>query len=552
MKKLICILLILGLCLSLAACGGGTKGGTTTPTNAPSGGSTPAPTNAPSGGSSAPTSAPSGGNEQPAEDPMAYTLVMGARDDITNEGKNLMLDTLTWRINGYQASDYLISCEPNADYTEYTLHVTPNITFSDGTPLTAEVIKYSIEALAPSSNLGFKDVLSDIEVVDDQTCVMHFGGKSFLTLEFELSHIFCIKPGAATEEGNIIDWTGTGPFVLVDRQPDTSATLERREDYWNPAKKPEGVKRIIWKVIPDEAARLMALEKKEVDVLGPDSHAGAQISYSALSDIIKEGKLNVDFRESGSPQTLMYNYTNGLMSDIELRKAVTYAIDRQAIIDAATYGIGFPMYTFLPDDAQYAARNGEHFEFDPEISKKILADAGYVDTNGDGIVEKDGQNIVLRYVTRSGESDRTIAILIADSLAQVGLGCEISALEAAASNELVNKGEFDICKCHPWTTAMAYMSWRGGYSDYDNWGPGFGVSDNFPGYLETIQTSIDEEEIYATFDKVWAEVYAAYPAVPLFSAGSHRLYTDEISGLLWHRGNAVNVIDLSEVVINRK
>ena len=525
MKKLLSILLILCLCLSLAACSG---------TN--SGGSQPA-------GNTA-TEAP-----KAAENPMAETLVVGARADFTNEGKNLVYDMLMFRINSYEASAYVVSSEHNADYTEFTLTVTPGIKFTDGTPVNAEVIKYSIEALLPTSNLGFKSVLNNIEVKDDSTLILHLDAP-FLNMDYELSYIYCVKPGAISEDGNFLSWIGTGPYILKEHQQDVRAEFTRNEDYWNKAKmgKP---KTVIWKVMPDELTRVMALEKKEVDVIGPDSHASSQLSNSTLKEIQDKGQLTIMTRSGSSPQTYMYNYVEGPMADIELRKAVTYAIDRQAMVETAARGFGQVMGTFLGDDAKYAARNGEGYTYDPEISKKILADAGYKDTDGDGFVEKDGQKVVLRFVTFSADNYRTIAVLFQENLKAVGIDMEISAIENTLFYERTNSGDFDICMCHPWTTATAYMNWRGGYSTYDNYGPGFGVNDNFPGYLETINTSTDEDEIYATFDKVWAEIYAAYPATPLYAGMSSYVHTDEVSGFIWTRGTQ-NLIDFSEVVINRK
>ncbi len=525
MRKLICLLVVLCLCLSLAGCSGSSGGGD----KQPAGNNTAAP--------------------QAAADPMAETLVIGAKADFTNEGKNMVFDMLMYRVNSYEATAYVVSSEHNADYTEFTLTLTPGIKFSDGAALTAEDIKYSIETELPISNLGFGSVLDSIEVKDDSTLIVHLNAP-FLNMDYELSYIYAVRPGTISDDGNYIAWIGTGPYILADHQQDVSATFTRNENYWNKAKmgKPRTV---IWKVLPDETTRVMALEKKEVDVIGPDSHAAAGIAASTLSEIKKKGVLKIMDRVGGSPQTYMYNYTNGPMSDLELRKAVTYAVDRQAMLDTAAFGFGYVMGTFLGDDAKYAARNGEGYTYDPEKAKQILADAGYKDTDGDGFVEKDGQKVVLQFVTFSGDTYRTIAVLFQESLKAVGIDCEINALENTLFYERTNSGDFDICMCHPWTTAMAYMTWRGGYSDYDNFGPGFGVNDNFPGYLEKILTSTDEEEIYATFDKIWAEIYAAYPATPLYAGMSVYVYTDEVSGFIWTRGTQ-NLIDFSEVVINRK
>lgn len=541
MKKLICILLALCFCLSLAACAD------TASKPAADGGSAPAATPAPAASGDGQSAS---GTESPTpEDPMASTLVIGAKADFTNEGKNLIYDMLMFRVNSYEATDYVVSSTHNADYTEFTLKVTPGIKFTDGTPLTADMIKYSIEAQLPTSNLGFGSVLEKIDVKDDETLVLQLSAP-FLNLDYELSYIYCVKPGEISDDGNFVEWVGTGPYVLTDHQQDVRAEFTRNEDYWNPAKK-GAPKTVVWKVLPDETARVMALEKKEVDVIGPDSHAASGLSYSTLNEINKKGELTVMSRVGGSPQTYMYNYTNGPMADLELRKAVTYAVDRQTMLDTAAFGYGYVMGTFLGEDSKYAARNGEGYTYDPDMARKILADAGYADTNGNGIVEKDGQDLKLRFVTFSGDTYRTIAVLFQESLKAVGIDCEISALDSALFYERTNAGDFDICMCHPWTTAVAYMTWRGGYSDYDNFGPGFGVNDNFPGYLETILTSTDEEEIYATFDKVWAEIYAAYPATPLYAGMSTYVHTDEVSGFIWTRGTQ-NLIDFSEIVIDRK
>lgn len=545
MKKLVCVLLLLCLCLSLAACSGGTKGGTTTPTNAPSGG------NQPSGGSSTPTNAPSGGNKQPAEDPMASTLVIGAPADFTGEGKNLVYDRLLFRIDSYSASDYVVSSTHNDNYTEFTLKVAPGVKFTDGTPVNADIIKYTIESQLNIAPNGFAGLIDALEVKDDSTLVMKLTSP-YMNTEYDLTYFFVVKPGEISDDGNFVEWVGTGPYILTDYQADVRAEFTRNEDYWNPAKK-GAPKTVIWKVLPDETTRVMALEKKEVDILGLGSHAASQLSNATLKDIENKGELKIMVRNGTSPATYMYNYVEGPMTDIELRKAVTYAIDRQNMVDALTLGYGRAMGTFLGPEDKYSNRNGEEYTYDPELAKKILADAGYKDTNGNGIVEKngDGKDIVLQFVTMSSDTYRNIGVLFGEYLKAVGIGMEVNSLERNAFLERTNSGDMDICMCHPWTTAIAYFNMRGSTSEYDNFGPGFGVNDKFPEYLQTVLTSTSEEEIQATFDKIWADIYAAYVATPLYASVSTYVHTDEVSGFIWTRGTD-NIIDLSEVVINRK
>lgn len=475
------------------------------------------------------------------------TLVMGATDDFTNQGLNLIFDTLLWRESSYEVSPYVISYEANDDYTEYTLTVTDGITFTDGTPVNAESVKYSIEALSATSNLGFVSAAPAIEVVDEMTIKMTFE-TSYMNLPIDLSYIYCVKPDSVSEEGSITELVGTGCYVLDEFNGGTNATFSLNDGYWNEAKKPD-IQTVEWKVIPDETARIMALENGDVDVLGVSEHANSY-SFASLQEMQSIEGTTMMISPDSNPNMYMYNYTNGVMTDLALRKAVTLAVDRQGISDAVTYGFGTGYDTFLADNAQYAQRNGEAFAYDPEEAKAILAEAGYEDTDGNGIVEKDGQDVVLQLYTLSNETYRTVAVLFGEYLKAIGVGCDIYAVEGTEFFEHSQTGDFDVCFTHPWTTVVAYMSWRGGYSDYDNMGTGFGIAPEFADYVTTIQNSVDTDEIQETMDKVWAAVYEFYPAIPLYSGCHAYIFRDDIEGFIWTRGTS-NLIDLSEVVINR-
>ena len=257
MKKLVSILLILCLCLSLAACGGGKKEETK-----PAEEAAPAATEVP-------------------ENPENKILRLGAANDWTSEGMNLVFDTLTYRINSTQASKQLIDVSHNDDYTEYTLKVTPGIEFSDGTPLDANCIKYSIENESLATTLGFHTLMESLEIVDDMTLVAKFPSP-YATFEYELSYILAVKEGAVSPEGNIVEYIGTGMYVVEDFEPGTSCTFKYNENYWNTEHKPS-VTTVEYKVIPDIPTRVMALENKEVDVIGITEHGGRPGARSAGS-----------------------------------------------------------------------------------------------------------------------------------------------------------------------------------------------------------------------------------------------------------------------------
>ena len=544
MKKLVSILLILCLCLSLAACGGSKKEETK-----PAEEAAPAENAAPAEEAKPAEEAAPAATEVP-ENPENKILRLGAANDWTSEGMNLVFDTLTYRINSTQASKQLIDVSHNEDYTEYTLKVTPGIEFSDGTPLDANCIKYSIENESLATTLGFHTLMESLEIVDDMTLVAKFPSP-YATFEYELSYILAVKEGAVSPEGNIVEYIGTGMYVVEDFEPGTSCTFKYNENYWNTEHKPS-VTTVEYKVIPDIPTRVMALENKEVDVIGITEHGGFA-DYPTLNQLKDQEGIQIDFRAGGSPSMYMFNYVKGPTTDINLRKAISLAIDRQRLCDTICFGFATPAYTYILDTDEYAPTNGVKFHYDVEEAKKLLADGGYEDTDNDGILEKDGENIVLSLVTLSSETYRNTAVLVKEDLEKIGIGVEIEALDAQGYYAKSQVGEFDMCFTHPWKEPVTYYTWRCTYSDYDTMGTGFGFDPKFKDYFDVVSAGLDKEAIQDFFDMFWDESYEFVPAVTLFSGGMARVYTDEVSGLAWQRGHGtLNLIDLSNVVVNRK
>ena len=258
-------------------------------------------------------------------------------------------------------------------------------------------------------------------------------------------------------------------------------------------------------------------------------------------------------KADGAPAMYMLNYTKGPTTDINLRKAISLAINRERLCDVICFGFAEPAYTYILEDERYAPTDGVKFSYDVDAAKKLLADGGYVDTDNDGILEKDGQNVVLKLVTLSSETYRNTAVLVKEDLESIGIGVEVEALDATGYYAKSEVGDFDICFTHPWKEPVTYYTWRCTYSDYDTMGTGFGFDEKFKDYYDVVSAGLDKEAIQSFFDMFWDEAYDFVPAVTLYSGGNARVYTDEVSGFIWGRGHGLlNLIDLSEVVVNRK
>ena len=493
------------------------------------------------------------GGSDTAEESDADTLVLGSLTDFKTgsayEGASLIFEKLLNLDEDMSIVPGIIeSWDINDEHTEYTLHVREGVSFTDGTPVTAEVIQASMEEWAPYKDGIYMYSDPKYTIVDDNTLKVTFA-EPYGNLPIELSGIFCSEPGTLDENGNVTNYTGTGPYVLEDYQKDQSATLVLNEDYWNKDKLPS-VKKVEWKVIPDENARVLAVESGEVDAIGVTEHY-CSIPYSSIRDIEDKGELNVEVKEaSGLTETYVYNYLKGPMEDINLRKAVTYAIDREGLAKNLTGGYGKASGYFMNPDYKFNARNEQPYEYNAEEAAKYLKEAGYEDADGNGIVEKDGAPLKLTILVGSTEADRSAAVYVQDNLKAIGIDSEIQALDDSARGEAAENGEFDIAYTHPWlNTPQTYMTWRCMGSDYDDFGTCFGINDKFSGYIETMTAAKSDDELWDLFDQVWADEYAFYPGTALYTTPRAFIYAKGISGFIFRPDETV--MDLSEVTIER-
>lgn len=480
------------------------------------------------------------------------TLVLGAYADFKQgsgtEGQSMVFDTLTSMNSKMEVQPNIItSWETNSDCSEYTLKVKEGVKFSDGTPLTADIVKYSLEAWAPYRDGSFMYSLDSINVVDDQTLTVKLT-KGYGNLPIEMSRLYVSLPDSLDDQGNVLNWVGTGPFVLDDYQLDQSALLRTNKDYWSKERTPK-IDSVKWVVIPDENARTMALQSGEVDALGVSEHY-CTLPYSTVAEFMKDDKFTVDLQQDlGLISTYVYNYKQGAMTDINLRKAVTCAIDRETIASTIICGVGKASGDFMTRSVNYSPSKETAYTYDVEAAKSALQAGGYTDSNGDGIVEKNGQAVKLKFLVESGETSRSVAVFVQDCLRKVGIDTNLEVLDSSAFAERAAKGDFDMSYTHPWlATPQTYMSWRGATSDYDDFGIGFGVSANFEGYLNFVLTSTNPKDLQTTFDKIWQEEYAFYPGTGLYIQPRAFIHKKNISGLIFNPSS--EIIDLSGVTID--
>ena len=236
----------------------------------------------------------------------------------------------------------------------------------------------------------------------------------------------------AFEKGEIV---GTGPYKLIEDVTDQHVIVERNDDYWG--KKPF-FKRVIFKIVPDENTRLMALKTGEVDMaLYP--------SLPSLKELQKEYSTFNGFK--GLPY-LMFNFEKPYNKDINFRKALCMAIDKEKIAKEIYQKTAEPANSLIPKELLYSIE-GEYngLPYSQEEAKKMLEKAGFKDTNNDGYVDKDGKNLELKFVFFSPEQEyKAMVETVASGLRDIGIKVNIAAMEMASFDEVIfEKGNYDIC-----------------------------------------------------------------------------------------------------------
>ncbi|APV52382.1 ABC transporter substrate-binding protein [Betaproteobacteria bacterium GR16-43] len=354
--------------------------------------------------------------------------------------------------------------------TVWRFNLRRGVTFHDGTPFTADDVVYSIErAQLPSSNFkAFAVPLGKARKVDDYTVELDTGSPSPLTLENVnavriMSKVWCEKHGAQkpqdfkTGEETYASRTanGTGPFMLVKREPEIATTLRRNPKWWGIAAGlfDGNVDEIVYRPIKSDATRMAALVSGELDlVIDPPLQNVPSLKQDAKLHVIEGPENRVVFMVMDQERdTLKYSNVKGKnpLKDLRVRKALYQAIDIDTIQRQVMRGQSKPTGSMVPSAARsYPALEPRLLPFDPVKAKALLAEAGYPDGFELGIVCPNN-----RYV-----NDERICTALASMFARIGVKVKLDTMPRAQFFQRVD--QFDV--------SMHMYGWGGAAID-----PGF-------------------------------------------------------------------------------
>lgn len=327
----------------------------------------------------------------------------------------------------------------DADTLTYTFKLHDGVLFHDGEKLTADDVKFTFEFLQAHPKSRFSQpaaVISEITVVDELTLTMKLSEASADFLDKPLCEMGILPEhiwSQVEDPDACNNAVGSGMFQVTEMVDGEYYILEKNENFWNGT---VAVDMLYMPIIADASTRQTALLTGELDA------ATSNLSAEVIEEFVSSGRFNI-YQGAGFPSTMMYfNCDRAPFDNVEFRHALSLAIDRQDIVDTVMLGYATPgTNSHVHPAKSYYDATVEEPAFDLDAANAILDELGYLDTNGDGLREMDGEALDFTiYVYANNTARIRIAELVKAWYQEIGVGITISALDMDTVDNIVWPG----------------------------------------------------------------------------------------------------------------
>jgi peptide/nickel transport system substrate-binding protein len=339
----------------------------------------------------------------------------------------------------------------------YTYKLRPDLKWSDGEPLTAEDVAYTINRSRKEAWLNYSPTVDNLTatVIDDSTVKIASSvpDPKLPTMDVYIlpKHVWEKLDEKAITKAPGTDGVGSGPFTLTSAKRGQSWTMAANASYWGG--KP-AVDEVIFRLFNNADAMVAALTTGEIDA----AHQVPSESFTRLTGteniVTVEGEqggfteLSVNGGRPDDQRVEGIGNGNPVLSLLDVRKAISYAIDKDVLVDRVSNGLARPATTisasanpeWIPDIPV-----ADQFTFDLEKAKGLLDKAGVKDTNGDGIREFEGKNVdLVYYILSDSQTGAGNAEFIRAWLKQIGIGTTLKVVASSKLTEIIGKGDYDM------------------------------------------------------------------------------------------------------------
>lgn len=426
----------------------------------------------------------------------------------------LIMETLyTPSDDGQEALPWLAeSHEISDDQLTTTITLKDGVKFSDGSDMTADDVVFSLEEAAKGEAWGFITfplLEGEISALDDRTVEITTTEPWSPLIPLLALFANAIVPedyNGQEKEAFFEQPIGTGPLMVEEWVRGESLRLVRNPHYWQEGK--PLLDSVTFLAVPDDNARLNMLR-------GGQAHVIETPPFAVLDSLDEEEGITATAFPSSKTDLLYLNTASEPFDDQNVRQAVAYAIDREAIVDAVLFGHGEPANSFIaPAVASYNPDN-EAPQYDPEMARELLSESS----------SPDGFTTTL--LIPSTSDARTMAQIMQANLGEIGIEVEIVAQDANTAFGNLMAGNYDMM-AFAWTTDIPHADELiGGYADVDGQWTGL-VHPDSRDAIDEARRTFDEARVDELYAQVQRQVAIDSSVIALFYSDYAYAWRDEV------------------------
>lgn len=416
------------------------------------------------------------------------------------------------------------SYEFSDDRLRLTFHLRDDVKWSDGVPVTAEDVRWTWQAQThPAigwSSADAKKRITDVEVVDPHTVTFHFSRA--YAVQLQDANIGVILPKHAWSQLPFEQWMENndwfvehlvvdGPFTLESWERQQRYVLKRNERYFEPGL--PRVDRVVFQVTPDNSSQLALLRSGQahmVEFIPP----GVAATIEADPDLELLSHIPRYF------SFIQWNVSRPMFATKELRQALTLGIDRQEIIDALHYGYATLASSPFPSNLWAQNKDLKPWPYDPARARAILDAQGWIDTDGDGIRDRDGQPFSFELVTNSESQVRVdLVVMVQEHLKRIGVEVRPRSMEFNALLVPLRKHDFDATfqlLAIDTSLNMSYFFHTDAIDDGYNWG--MYSNPEVDRLIDAINAQVDQLAAKPLYDQLQELLHEELPMTYVYEA----------------------------------
>jgi peptide/nickel transport system substrate-binding protein len=403
-----------------------------------------------------------------------------------------IFERLMWAANreNYELIPWIAESFPeiSSDQLSYTFNIRKDVRFSDGKPLSGKDLIFTFKAamnpLVDAAQLRQSiDMLNKVELVNgDEYRVRFIFSRPYFKAVYAICDIQIMAKHTADPEGltdkytfeecrdiesarknqamkKFADWfnsqemnrnpqnlIGSGPYIFEKWETGQWVYFRRNPDYWNKngAYGRAFPDKLVIRVIQDQSSATVAAKNREIDLM----YVTKPVDF--VKELANPDEFGMRKADPFEPvfNYLAYNQKNIIFSDVRVRWALAYLVDRDLIIEKVQYNLAVPTQSavYFGDREHYNSELPE-IKYNPDKARELLTEAGWTDTDGNGILDKsiDGRKTEFRftYLLNTNEQRKQTCLVIADAMKKVGIIADIQTLEWSVFLEKLKKHEFD-------------------------------------------------------------------------------------------------------------